>query len=109
MEGGRGVVTEMKAGGEGVKDGKEKLMYLYNVCDHQACYQEVKSQAISYTTGVPAMIGAKMILEGKWRKPGVWNVEQCDPDPFMEDMNRYGLPWNVVELNPEFRLDIIES
>ena len=93
----------------GVKDGKEKLMYLYNVCDHQACYQEVKSQAISYTTGVPAMIGAKMILEGKWRKPGVWNVEQCDPDPFMEDMNRYGLPWNVVELNPEFRLDIIES
>jgi saccharopine dehydrogenase (NAD+, L-lysine-forming) len=90
----------------GVKDGNEKVMYIYNICDHQACYQEVQSQAISYTTGVPAMIGAKMILEGKWRKPGVWNVEQYDPDPFMEDMNRHGLPWNVVELDSGFQLDI---
>jgi saccharopine dehydrogenase (NAD+, L-lysine-forming) len=89
----------------GVKDGREKVMYLYNICDHETCYQEVQSQAISYTTGVPAVIGAKMILEGKWRQPGVWNVEQCDPDPFMEDMNRYGLPWKVVELNPGFHLD----
>ncbi|MCB1706438.1 MAG: saccharopine dehydrogenase family protein [Halioglobus sp.] len=93
----------------GVKDGREKVMYLYNVCDHEACYREVQSQAISYTTGVPAMIGAKMILEGKWRQPGVWNVEQCDPDPFMEDMNLYGLPWKVVELNPGFHLDIIQD
>jgi saccharopine dehydrogenase (NAD+, L-lysine-forming) len=81
----------------GIKDGKEKTVYLYNICDHQACYAEVQSQAISYTTGVPAMIGAKMMLEGKWMKPGVWNMEQMDPDPFMEDMNKYGLPWTVIE------------
>jgi len=87
----------------GIKDGKEKTVYLYNICDHQECYAEVQSQAISYTTGVPAMIGAKMILEGKWMKPGVWNMEQLDPDPFMEDMNRYGLPWKVIE-DPEFEL-----
>ncbi len=93
----------------GVKDGVEKVMFIYNICDHQACYQEVQSQAISYTTGVPAVIGAKMIVEGKWRTPGVWNVEQLDPDPFMEDMNRYGLPWKVVELDPSFTLDIMPS
>ncbi len=83
---------------KGLKDGEEKTYYIYNICDHQECYQEVQSQAISYTTGVPAMIGAKMILENKWKKPGVWNIEQLDPDPFMEDMNKYGLPWKVVEL-----------
>ena len=87
----------------GIKDGKEKTVYLYNICDHQQCYAEVQSQAISYTTGVPAMIGAKMMLEGKWMKPGVWNMEQLDPDPFMEDMNKYGLPWVVIE-GPEFEL-----
>ncbi|MEQ9566672.1 MAG: saccharopine dehydrogenase C-terminal domain-containing protein, partial [Pseudomonadales bacterium] len=81
------------------KDGKEKLYYVYNICDHEACYAEVKSQAISYTTGVPAMIGAKMMVEGKWMQPGVWNVEQMDPDPFMADLNQYGLPWNEIELN----------
>jgi saccharopine dehydrogenase (NAD+, L-lysine-forming) len=91
----------------GEKDGRERVMYIYNICDHQACYREVQSQAISYTTGVPAMIGAKMLLEGHWRRPGVWNVEQCDPDPFMEDMNRYGLPWQVVELDPGFRLEVV--
>jgi saccharopine dehydrogenase (NAD+, L-lysine-forming) len=93
----------------GVKEGKEKVMYIYNISDHQRCYEEVQSQAISYTTGVPAVIGAKMILEGKWREPGVWNIEQCDPDPFMDDMNRYGLPWKVVELDPNFQLDIVEN
>ena len=82
----------------GVKDGRAKRLYIYNICSHEASFEEVGSQAISYTTGVPAMIGAKMILEGKWRKPGVWNMEQFDPDPFMEDLNRYGLPWQVVEL-----------
>jgi saccharopine dehydrogenase (NAD+, L-lysine-forming) len=87
----------------GIKDGKEKTVYLYNICDHQQCYAEVQSQAISYTTGVPAMIGAKMMLEGKWMKPGVWNMEQLDPDPFMEDMNKYGLPWTVIE-EPGFDL-----
>ncbi|GAB3276548.1 saccharopine dehydrogenase family protein [Parahaliea aestuarii] len=90
----------------GRKDGQEKVMYLYNICDHEACYAEVQSQAISYTTGVPAMIGAKMILEGHWKRPGVWNMEQCDPDPFMADMNQYGLSWQVVELDPGFRLDV---
>lgn len=77
----------------GVKDGKERTYYVYNVCDHAECYREVKAQAISYTTGVPAMIGAKMILTGKWKRAGVFNVEEFDPDPFMEDLNRYGLPW----------------
>jgi len=91
----------------GTKDGKERVMYLYNICDHEACYREVQSQAISYTTGVPAVIGAKMILDGHWREPGVWNVEQRDPDPFMSDMNLYGLPWQVVELDPGFRLDVV--
>ena len=87
----------------GIKDGKEKIIYLYNICDHQECYREVQSQAISYTTGVPAMIGAKMLIEKHWLKPGVWNIEQFDPTPFMDDMNRYGLPWKVVELD-EFSL-----
>lgn len=83
----------------GVKDGQEKKYYVYNVCDHQACYAEVGSQAISYTTGVPAMIGAMMVLTGKWNKPGVYNVEEFDPDPFMEALNKSGLPW-VEDFNP---------
>src|SRR6056300_234358 len=82
----------------GVKDGQERRVYIYNICDHEACYNEVGSQAISYTTGVPAMIGANMILEGKWKKPGIWNMEEFDPDPFMEALNQYGLPWSVQEL-----------
>ncbi|MGB0957394.1 MAG: saccharopine dehydrogenase family protein [Litorivicinus sp.] len=87
----------------GIKDGKPKTAYLYNICDHEACYAEVKSQAISYTTGVPCMIGAKMMVEGTWMKPGVWNIEQLDPDAFLDDMNRYGLPWSVIE-DPDFNL-----
>ena len=82
---------------DGVKDGRRKQMMIYNVCDHAACYNEVKAQAVSYTTGVPAMIGAKMMLEGKWRGAGVFNMEQFDPDPFMEDLNRYGLPWHILD------------
>ncbi len=78
---------------EGVKNGKPLKTYVYNVCDHEECYAEVESQAISYTTGVPAMIGAMMMVTGKWEKPGVWNMEQLDPDPFMEALNRHGLPW----------------
>lgn len=77
----------------GMKDGREKTYYVYNVCDHQECYREVGSQAISYTTGVPAMIGAMMVMTGKWSRPGVYNVEEFDPDPFMEALNRWGLPW----------------
>lgn len=78
---------------QGIKDGKPKTYYVYNICDHQECYKEVGSQAISYTTGVPAMIGAMMVMTGKWKKPGVFNVEEFDPDPFMEALNKYGLPW----------------
>ena len=81
----------------GIKDGKSVTKYCYNVCSHEESYEEVQSQAISYTTGVPAMIGAKMMLEGKWSGKGVFNMEQMDPDPFMKDLNKYGLPWKVVD------------
>ena len=82
----------------GSKDGKPKRYYVYNICDHEEAYREVKSQAISYTTGVPAMIGAKMMLEGNWRGEGVFNMEQFDPDPFMQALNQHGLPWNETFL-----------
>ena len=83
---------------KGVKDGKERKAYIYNICSHEEAYREVGSQAISYTTGVPAMIGAMMMLTGKWRGAGVFNMEQLDPDPFMEKLNIHGLPWVVVDL-----------
>ncbi|MBU0679379.1 MAG: saccharopine dehydrogenase family protein [Verrucomicrobia bacterium] len=83
---------------DGVKDGKQKKIYIYNICDHEECYREVKSQAISYTTGVPAMIGAMMMLTGTWKQPGIYNMEQLDPDPFMDKLNVHGLPWTVTEL-----------
>jgi saccharopine dehydrogenase (NAD+, L-lysine-forming) len=85
---------------KGLKDGKEKTYYLYNVCDHQECYREVGSQAISYTTGVPAMIGAMLLMQGIWQKPGVFNIEEFDPGPFMEALNRWGLPWQE-DFNPQ--------
>ncbi|MCX6221832.1 MAG: saccharopine dehydrogenase family protein [Bacteroidia bacterium] len=78
---------------KGIKDGKEKTYYVYNNCSHEAAYAETGTQAISYTTGVPVMIGAMMFLEGKWKKPGVYNVEEFDPDPFMKELNIHGLPW----------------
>ena len=84
----------------GIKDGEEKTYYVYNVCDHQECYAEVGSQAISYTTGVPAMIGAMLVMTGKWKNPGVHNIEEFNPDPFMEALNKYGLPWQE-SFNPE--------
>ncbi|NLA71816.1 MAG: saccharopine dehydrogenase family protein [Clostridiaceae bacterium] len=83
----------------GKKDGVDKVWRLYNISDHEEAYREVGSQAVSYTTGVPAMIGASMVLTGAWKKPGVWNVEQLDPDPFMDALNRFGLPW-IVDDNP---------
>ena len=83
----------------GIKDGKERSIYIYNVCDHQECYREVESQAISYTTGVPAMIGTMMVVNGLWNKPGVYTTDEFDPDPYMEALNKWGLPWKVVE-NP---------
>ena len=83
----------------GKKDGKAKSAYIYNICDHEACYKEVGSQAVAYTTGVPAMIGALMMVTGKWTTPGVYTVEQFDPDPYMDALNKYGLPWQIAD-NP---------
>ncbi|MEI4232847.1 saccharopine dehydrogenase family protein [Roseovarius sp. D22-M7] len=82
------------------RDGSgEKTYYIYNICDHEDCYAEVGSQAVSYTTGVPAMIGAAQVLKGTWTAPGVWNMEQLDPDDFMAMLNTQGLPWHVKELD----------
>jgi saccharopine dehydrogenase (NAD+, L-lysine-forming) len=82
----------------GVKDGKPRKVFIHNICDHQECYAEVKSQAISYTTGVPAAIGGAMLASGQWTRPGVWNMEEMNPDPFMAELNKRGLPWHVKEL-----------
>lgn len=81
----------------GKREGKERNLYIYNVCDHQECYKEVGSQAVAYTTGVPAMIGAMLVMNGTWQKPGVYNVEEFDPTPFMDALNRFGLPWKISE------------
>jgi len=83
---------------EGIKDGKKRKIYIYQVKDHEDCFRETNSQGVSYSTGVPAMIGAKLMLQGKWREEGVFNMEQLDPDPFMYEMNTQGLPWQVKEL-----------
>src|SRR5665647_764280 len=83
----------------GKKDGKDKTYYLYNICDHQECYKEVGSQAISYTTGVPAMIGAMLVMNGTWKGEGVFTIEEFDPDPFMDALNKWGLPWQE-DFNP---------
>jgi saccharopine dehydrogenase (NAD+, L-lysine-forming) len=83
----------------GQQDGVARTVYLYNICDHEACFAEVGSQAVSYTTGVPAMIGAALMLDGTWMQPGVVNLEQLDPDPFMAMLNAHGLPWQHVELD----------
>jgi saccharopine dehydrogenase (NAD+, L-lysine-forming) len=85
---------------EGVKDGKPRKVFLYNICDHAACYREVRAQAVSYTTGVPAVTGAVMMVTGKWKQAGVWNMEELDPDPFLEDVGKRGLPWVVQERTP---------
>jgi len=81
----------------GTRNGQKKQVYIYNICDHEACYKEVKSQAISYTTGVPAVVGAIMMLTKKWHKPGVWNMEQFDPQVFLDVLGPMGLPTVVVE------------
>lgn len=80
----------------GIKDGKELTYYVYNNCKHQDAYNETGMQGVSYTTGVPAMIGAMMFFKGLWKRPGVWNVEEFDPDPFMEELNKHGLPWHEI-------------
>jgi saccharopine dehydrogenase (NAD+, L-lysine-forming) len=83
---------------KGIKDGRQKEYYIYNICDHEQCFHEVGSQAVSYTTGVPAMIGAMMILTDSWQGKGVFNMEEFDPAPFMEKLNIHGLPWTEVIL-----------
>ena len=83
----------------GEKDGEAKTVYVYNICDHEDCFAEVGSQAVSYTTGVPAMIGAALMLTGTWSGKGVFNMEQMDPDPFMDMLNKHGLPWQVADLD----------
>lgn len=81
---------------KGIKNGEEHTYYVYNNCSHRAAYEETGMQGVSYTTGVPAMIGAMMFCKGIWKKPGVWNVEEFDPDPFMEQLNIHGLPWHEI-------------
>lgn len=86
----------------GIKNGKEQTYYVYNNCSHEAAYKETGMQGVSYTTGVPATIGAMMFMKGIWRKPGVYNVEEFDPDPFMEQLNKQGLPWHeLFDINLE--------
>ena len=122
---------------KGVKDGKERTIYIYNICDHETCYKEVNAQGVSYTTGVPAMIGAKLICEDKWglnqpktpnnadnsdmpkggetqgidsnKGAGVWNMEQNDPDPFMCELNKQGLPYVVCEIESNGNLKVLED
>jgi saccharopine dehydrogenase (NAD+, L-lysine-forming) len=89
---------------KGVKDGQPRTYYIWNNCKHQDAWSDVKGQGVSYTTGVPAMLGAKMMMTGKWMKPGVWNVEEMDPDPFLEEIGGYGLPWNEM-INVELAFD----
>jgi saccharopine dehydrogenase (NAD+, L-lysine-forming) len=86
---------------DGEKDGIKQKKYIYNVCDHAECYKEVQSQAVSYTTGVPAMIGAMLMLKGIWKGEGVFNIEQLDPDVFMDELNKNGLPWQMVDFDGE--------
>ncbi len=88
---------------KGLDKGQTKTYYVYNNCSHEKAYQETGTQAVSYTTGVPAMIGAKMICSKTWMKPGVFNVEEFDPDPFMDELNKSGLPW-VEEINVDLEL-----
>ena len=84
---------------EGIKDGVKKKIYIYQVKDHEDCYAETNSQGVSYSTGVPAMIGAKLMLKGTWSGKGVFNMEQLDPDPFMDEMNTQGLPWQIQDMD----------
>jgi saccharopine dehydrogenase (NAD+, L-lysine-forming) len=86
------------ATGEALDGSGEKTFYIYNICDHEDAYAETGNQAVSYTTGVPAMIGAALMVQGVWKGEGVFNMEQFDPDPYMDMLNKHGLPWQVKEL-----------
>jgi saccharopine dehydrogenase (NAD+, L-lysine-forming) len=87
---------------EGLKGNEPVKYYIYNICDHAACFEEIGAQAVSYTTGVPAMIGAMLMLTNVWKGRGVFNVEEFDPEPFMENLGRYGLPWQETFFEPNF-------
>ncbi|MDR1615093.1 MAG: saccharopine dehydrogenase family protein [Campylobacteraceae bacterium] len=90
----------------GLKEGKRRKVYIYNVCDHEECYKETLAQAVSYTTGVPAMIGTKLVMEGKWSAHGVFNMEDFDAKPFMDELNKQGLPWEIIEMNPDESFEV---
>ncbi|WP_103568950.1 saccharopine dehydrogenase family protein [Campylobacter concisus] len=90
----------------GLKDGKERQVYIYNVCDHESCYAETGAQAVSYTTGVPAMIGSMMVAKGIWSGKGVFNMENFDAKPFMDELNKQGLPWEMIEMKPGERYEV---
>ncbi|MFC2572028.1 MAG: saccharopine dehydrogenase family protein, partial [Campylobacter sp.] len=90
----------------GLKGGKERQVYIYNVCDHEACYAETGAQAVSYTTGVPAMIGSMMVAKGIWSGKGVFNMENFDAKPFMDELNKQGLPWEIIEMEPGERYEV---
>lgn len=90
----------------GLKDGKERQVYIYNVCDHEICFAETGAQAVSYTTGVPAMIGAKLVAKGIWSGKGVFNMEEFDAKPFMDELMIQGLPWKIIEMTPGERYEV---
>jgi len=90
----------------GLKEGKKRKVYIYNVCDHEECYKETLAQAVSYTTGVPAMIGAKLLMEGKWSGKGVFNMENFDAKAFMDELNKQGLPWEIVEMQQDESFEV---
>lgn len=90
----------------GIKNGAKKRVYIYNVCDHEECYKETGAQAVSYTTGVPAMIGAKMVMSKTWQKNGVLNMEDFDAKPFMDELDVQGLPWKILELKPDETFEV---
>ncbi|WP_172198241.1 saccharopine dehydrogenase family protein [Campylobacter sp. RM16188] len=90
----------------GIKDSKERQVYIYNVCDHEECYKETGAQAVSYTTGVPAMIGSMMVAKGIWNGKGVFNMEEFDAKPFMDELMKQGLPWEIIEMKPGERYEV---
>lgn len=92
---------------EGIKDGKPKKVYIYNICDHQECYHETGANGVSYTTGVPAMIGSKLVLEGTWSGKGVFNMEEFDAKPFMDELMKQGLPWEIIEMKSGESFEVI--
>ncbi|MDR2635447.1 MAG: saccharopine dehydrogenase family protein [Campylobacteraceae bacterium] len=90
----------------GISKGQKRKVYIYNVCDHEECYKETLAQAVSYTTGVPAMIGAKLVMQNRWKGSGVFNMEDFDAKPFMEELNKQGLPWEIIELKPDESFEV---